>query len=264
MDLTIHLNNPEITQLGLATELDFCKAMATAKVEDPGFLAVTIGLKEPILNLVIDTRVDEKDVLQKIAQAKEFFQQQQVSWIWLVSPLSKPLNLSHYLEQSGLSLLEQTPAMYYDLTRPLPVPEEVEENINIREAGPTDELREWIMPVQEGFPNSSETEGFRALSARLPHGPGTPFRHYMIRQGGQAVGSVTLYLGTQGVMILNLATRNIARRRGYGKALTRYAMLVAKREGFKHCFLNTSEKGYNLYRKLGFQVYCVNRIYGFK
>src|SRR6185312_651419 len=148
MDLTVHLNDPNITQLGLTTEREFCKAMAVATLEEGGILAVTIGLKEPILNLVIDTQVEEKDIQQRIIQAAEFFKQHQVSWIWLVGPLSNPPTLARHLERYGLKLLEQTPAMYYDLLWPLPVSDEqVEENINIREAGPEDQLLEWIEPV---------------------------------------------------------------------------------------------------------------------
>jgi ribosomal protein S18 acetylase RimI-like enzyme len=62
-------------------------------------------------------------------------------------------------------------------------------------------------------------------------------------------------------MFHNLATKNKFRKSGIGSALTLYMMNEAKKSGFTHGFLDSSDEGFNLYSKLGFKVYCVTSVY---
>lgn len=260
MNPIIEIHNKEILQIGHAAEIAFCKAMATDELQCEGLVAVTIGLKDPILNVVIDTQVNEKTIQQKIAQVFEFFKQHDVAWTWIVDPLVQPTNLIHYLEQHGLTSLDQFPSLYFDLTKPFP--ENPPLRFDIREAPQEDDLSAWITPVAESFPTSDQGEGFRKLAAKLPHGVGTPFRHYMAYQDNNIAAAGTLFVGTDSVMIHNLATKPGARNQGLATALTLHAMQEGKRLGYQHCFLDSSTSGLNLYRRIGFQIYCVNQIYG--
>jgi ribosomal protein S18 acetylase RimI-like enzyme len=263
MSLAVEINNEEILHKGHNVEIDFCKTMATDQLICDGLLTVTIGLKDPILNVVIDTQTTEQGIEPKITAVIDFFKRHDVNWTWIVGPLTKPENLAHYLEQQSIVYLDKFPSLYFDLNNFLP--EKLLERYDIREAQQDNDLSEWIKPVAESFPTSDKGEGFRQLAAKLPHGKDTAFHHYMAYVEDRIVASSTLYVGPDdSVMIQNLATKHDFRKRGLGGALTLHSMIVAKKMGYKHCFLDASESGIGLYRKIGFQIYCFNQIFGFK
>jgi len=62
-------------------------------------------------------------------------------------------------------------------------------------------------------------------------------------------------------MIHNVATATSFKNRGLGTTLTLHMMETAKRMGFKHCYLDASEMAFNLYKKIGFKVYCTTLVY---
>ena len=72
----------------------------------------------------------------------------------------------------------------------------------------------------------------------------------------------TLFIHDDSVMIHNIATKPTYRKRGFGAAITLYAMQEAKRLGKKHCFLDSSPKGLGVYQGLGFKTYCHYQLYG--
>ena len=71
----------------------------------------------------------------------------------------------------------------------------------------------------------------------------------------------TLFMSENSVMLHNLATKTQFQRRGIGTALVIHQMAIAKQLGFKHCFLDSSEKAFGLYQNLGFEVYGATKVY---
>lgn len=70
------------------------------------------------------------------------------------------------------------------------------------------------------------------------------------RVGGKPVGAAMSYRTDEAVGIFGVTTIASARRRGYGSALTRAAMLA---DSGLPCVLAPSPEGEELYRRLGFQ-----------
>lgn len=262
MKPTIPIDDPEITRLGVAAANAFCRAMAKDQLQDDEIVAITIGIEDPILNIVMHAQTTETKVADKITAVFQFFKQHQVKWTWVISPLSKPHNLAHHLLQRGLILLEEFPSMHFDLTKPL-TRERI--HFDIREAAQMNDLKQWIIPIAEAFPGSDASddgEEFRIVNNNLPHGPGTALRHYTAFHDNQPVSSITLFLCEHGAMIHNLGTRNEYCGKGFGTALTRHALREAKQLGFKHCFLDSSPRGFNVYQRIGFKVYAMCPLYG--
>ena len=73
---------------------------------------------------------------------------------------------------------------------------------------------------------------------------------WMGRVAGKAVGAAMSYRTDEAVGIFGVTTIASARRRGYGGALTRAAMLA---DTGLPAVLAPSEEGESLYRKLGFE-----------
>lgn len=262
MSIKIENRDENILKIGNDASVTFCRLMARETLPTEGVVAITINRPDPVLNLVVHADFAEQEADEKIKAVLDFYKQRYVAWTWVIGPATRPLNLSQHLERNGFAYLEEYPSLYFDLNKP--IPGRRLDKFDIREAGPEDQLREWIKPIAEGFPSSDRGEGFREVNADLPHGKGTSLRHFMIYLRSQIVAAGTLYLGTEAAMIHNVATKTAVRKQGFGTALTIYAMMEAKRLGFRHCFLDSSTSGFNLYRNLGYKVFAANQVYALK
>ena len=257
--LKIELHDPVINRLGVDAIIDFYKTIATETLEFPGlFVCMTAISDAPFLNVVIDTRTNEKYDPEIMATIKNFYNRFNMSWVWFVSPIAKV----NHLEQQGFRLIEQAPGMYFDLTQSLP---EIKINqLEIKEADATDDLSDWTLPLQEGFPSDDNCEAYRKLNADLLHKGVTKLKHFVAYIQQEAVSCATLFVSGDSVMIHNLATKIAFQKRGIGKAVSNHLMAVAKNLGVKHCFLDSSDEGFKLYKSLEFKVYCVARAYELK
>lgn len=252
---TVELHDPEITKIGIEALIDFYQTMAIDQLQFPNIVAVVTGDFSSFLNVVIDTRPRRENSLDLIKSATQFFDKHNVLWSWFIAPASH----EHDLTQLGFSLLEELPEMYFDLSNPL---QNVNNNlITIREADENDDLKEWIIPVNEGFQAPEGEDHFRKLNAAIINSGSGKLRQFIAYYENNIAAAGTLFLSKNAVMLHNLATRNAYTKRGVGTALTLHMMKEAKNLGFKHCFLDSSEGGFNLYKRVGFQVYSTTLIY---
>lgn len=251
--MKIELLDEKLTKLGIEAIIDFYKTMAIDQLQLPGLSAFVTGADSLSLNVVIDTRKNANFNLETIKLMSEFFIAHGVPWGWFITAAVETSNIKEH----GFNLSYETPGMYFDLDNPLP---EIQmDSIVIKEEG--NDFKEWILPLQEGFPSEDNCEVYRKLNASLLNKGEKKLRHYSAYSDNESAVSGTLFLSDKSVMVHNLAAKNKFRKRGIGTALTVYMMSVAKKMGYKHCFLDSSDEGFNLYSKLGFKVYCVTSVY---
>lgn len=258
----VEVHDEKLLKIGTDAGVEFCQLMAKEQAPCEGIVAITIKRPDPVLNLVVHAEVPEEGIDEKIQCVVDFYTQHKVAWTWVMNPLTRPANLAEHLERHDFAYLEEYPSMYFDLSKVLP--QRPLKKFDIREANTKDQLREWIKPINEGFPSSDHGEGFHEVNALLPRGPGTSLRQLMILYKNQTVCAGTLYLHPKAAMIYNIATCHAARRRGFGTALTLHMMRLAKSLGYKDCFLDSSTSGFKLYHDLGFRVYAINKVYALK
>ncbi len=83
-------------------------------------------------------------------------------------------------------------------------------------------------------------------------------RLFVLEEAGKVVGYVSGWFLGEELHVANLAVDPSERRRGFGKALMKYLLEVAKKEGVKKAFLEVRERNLaaiRLYEGLGFR--CV-------
>jgi ribosomal protein S18 acetylase RimI-like enzyme len=252
--MKIELVDKDITDLGVKAIIDFYNTIAIDKLQLTGLHAFVTGADSPSLNVVIDTRKNEGFSPEITNALTDFFNKHQVSWGWFITAVAE----TDDIEKSGFELLYQNPGMYFDLSDELQI---IDDNVVIKEAH--DDLREWIEPVLEAFPGESDEEDdvYRSLNAKLLLNGEKKLRHFTIYSNNEPACSGTLFLSDNSVMLHNLATKNKFRKRGFGFALTLHMMSEAKKSGYRHCYLDSSEEGLSVYRKAGFRVYCVTSVY---
>lgn len=252
--MKIELIDKSITELGVETIIDFYNTIAIDKLQFSGLNVFVTGADSPFLNVVIDTRKNEGFSSKIVNCMTDFFNSHQVTWGWFITAVA----IADDIDKYGFEFLYQSPGMYFDLSNVLQL---IQDDIVIKEA--SDDLKEWIEPLLEGFPNESgeDDDVYRKLNAKLLLNGEKKLRHFTAYFNKEPACSGTLFLSVNSVMLHNLATKNKFRKLGLGTALTLYMMTEAKKLGYKHCFLDSSDEGFGLYRKVGFKVYCVTSVY---
>ena len=254
----IEIDNATITKKGISAIIDFYKTMSIDSLQQPDVVAFATGVDSPFLNVIIDTRSYRQNSSDLIKSAANFFDKHNVSWGWFITPGSNENDLL----QQGLSLLEEAPAMYFDLSNPLP--DIKSDLIRIHEVDSNDDLKEWIQPINEGFEATEGEDSYRKLNVDVLKRGSGKLRHFVAYYQNNLAASGTLFLSDDSVMLHNLATKTAYTKRGIATALTYHMMQQAKQLGFKHCFLDSSEDGFRLYQKIGFKVYSTTLIYSSK
>jgi len=249
----------KLQKLGLDLTILFFKTMAMDELNEKDVQAVVGEIKDSILNQVLDTQSTEENIEKTIAAVQSFYQRYNKKWSWVVGPLSKPETLAQHLKRHGLEVTETFASCYFDLGRiitPIDIP-----NFIIKKVTADDDLVDWAIPLSKAFASSDNAEGFRQLNARLPHGEFDSLQHYVGYFKDKPISCGTLFLSSDAVMIHNIGTDPDFSGRGFGKAMTIHLMLDAKKHGYKHCFLDASKFGLEMYKKLGFEIYSYSDIY---
>ena len=252
MNSIIELKNPDIVQLGVEAIVDFYRTMAIDQLPFSGMSAFATGVDSSSLNVLLDYKDQDEFKNEDIAAIQNFFKTYQVPWGWFKTAVSK----TTHIESHGFHLSYEMPGMYFDLSKKLP-----DFAIDVQISEMHGDLKKWIEPLQEGFPSSDNCEGYRKLNAKLLLEGEKKLRHFTAFRENEAASSGTLFISDRSVMLHNLATKNKFRQCGMGSALTLYMMNEAKKAGYTHCYLDSSDEGFNLYKRLGWQVYCSTSVY---
>ncbi|MGH2606372.1 MAG: GNAT family N-acetyltransferase, partial [Anaerolineales bacterium] len=80
------------------------------------------------------------------------------------------------------------------------------------------------------------------------------WQHYLAMLNGRAVSWASVFYATGVAGIYAVGTAAEARRQGIGSAVTLRALLDARERGYRVGMLQSSEMGYNVYRRLGFET----------
>jgi hypothetical protein len=230
---------------------------AGAEVRDDGRVRWAIG-GSPIdyFNCVVYVDLTEEAADLEIEASLERMRAHGVSGSWHVGPSMRPPDLgarllAHGFEYGGddIGMAVELSALPEEITAPADfVVERVHD-----EAG----LAEWATTFGSGFGiGSVEVGWFGKMLRRLGFGDEGVWRHYLGRLAGEPVTTSALFFaaGVAGVYCVSTVER--ARRRRLGAAVTLAALHEAKDLGFSVGVLGSSEMGYGVYRRLGFEEYC--------
>lgn len=254
-NISIELYDNQILEKGIDSILDFYRTLSIDNRQFSENIAFVTGVDSPFLNVLFDFRTERKNSKKLIEAASEYFNQFNVPWGWFITPAS----FDNDLEDMRCLLIEESPAMYFNLLNSFP--DFNNKNITIHEVYNQDDLNSWIEPINDGFQGEEGDDSYLKLNLNLLQKGEKKLRHFIAFYDGTLAAASTLFLSNDSVMLHNLATKNNFKKLGLGTALTLYMMKEAKLQGFKHCFLDSSDEAFNLYKKLGFKVYCATLIY---
>lgn len=230
---------------------------AGAEVRDDERVRWCIG-NSPIdyHNCVVRADLAPEEADAEIEASLERMRAHDVPGSWHVGPSMHPTDLGERLVAHGFEYGGDDIGMAVNLsTLPdeVPAPEGLAVERVRDEAG----LTAWVEALGSGFGEGPvEAEWVGEMYRRLGLGEEGSCRHYLGRLDGEPVATSTLFIGAGVAGIYFVCTVEGARRRGIGAGVTLAALREARDLGYGVGVLGSSEMGYPVYRRLGFEEHC--------
>ena len=209
-------------------------------VSRPGAAVALTGQPDPAFNIVTVTGSSRSDLMQAVRDAERagvpFFVQSRAPYLPHVEPVLSGL---------GLVEIERMPGMVSIVAPQPPRPPEL---ALVRVDAPST-IEEFTDTMAVGF--EMALEPIRAvMTPALIATPGLAF--YVGYVEGRPVTIAASVVHERGVGVFNVTTRPEARGRGYGAAVTARAIAGGFAEGATFAWLQASEAGLPVYRRMGF------------
>jgi ribosomal protein S18 acetylase RimI-like enzyme len=228
---------------------------AGAEERDDGRVRWAIG-NSPIdyHNCVVYAHLTQDEADGEIEGSLQRMRAHGVPGSWHLGPSMRPPDLGARLIAHGFEYGGDDIGMAVDLSG-LPEVVQVPENLVVERVRDEAGLAAWVEALGSGFGEGPvEAEWVGEMYRRL--GFEGSWRHYLGRLAGEPVATATTFFGAGVAGIYFVCTVERARRRGIGAGVTLAALREARDLGYTISVLGSSEMGYPVYRRLGFEEYC--------
>jgi len=223
--------------------------------ENERFTRWQVPIQHPWFNGILSSQPPSLLDHAFIEETIQYFRAKNIgafTW-WMEPPLTRS-DWEAILSQHGFRLSDDTPGMVMDL-QTLTEPPQTVDGLEVRVVADEESLRAWAHVFTLGYslPSDWETAVYE-LALRL--GLGFPIRNYLGYRNGEPVATSCLFFGAGVVGVYSVSTLPQARGKGIGAAVTRQPLQKARELGYRIGVLQSSETGYSVYKKLGFEHLC--------
>ncbi|GMK41220.1 hypothetical protein PCCS19_42760 [Paenibacillus sp. CCS19] len=229
--------------------------------EDDDLLWISSGVPIYFFNGVFRSAIAAGDKRKRIDAIIQSFRAAKQSFIWQLGPTSQPSDLAQHLLAAGFEHDESEPGMALDLHYFHPSEVQYPVEFTVRQVVSGDMLKDWVNVW--AFGASDHIPLLQQMYAQLGYQEAS-YRYYVGYLEGRPVATVMLFLAAGVAAVHHVVTLPEARNRGIGTAVTAHALTEAKRAGYRIAILTASEDGFNIYRKLGFEVYSTIHKYVYR
>ena len=230
-------------------------------------LTWAVSSKFPGWNTVLQTQLPAETIASRIEEMVQRFKSSNTPLGWLVLPSSRPVDLTSYLLANGMKQVENRPHMLADL-RKLPSGADksamptMNRGLRIELVHDGASFEQWYRATVAGFEMTpTNAQIYYDAYTHLGFDSTGPFLHYVGYLDGEPVTSSTLLLTDTMAGIYDVSTAPAVRGRGLGTAITLAPLLEARARGYRYACLQSSTKGYNIYRRLGFETQYHEKIF---
>jgi len=190
-----------------------------------------------------------------IAETIQYFRDKGVhTFTWWMEPHRKPSDWEPALSKHGFGFSDDTPGMAIDLHTLNESVQKVD-GLEIRVVVSEESLRTWTNIFIKGYELPAVWESM-SFELWLKFGLDFPMRNYLGYLNGKPVSTSTVFYGGGAAGIYDVSTLPEARGKGLGAALTLQPLLDARAMGYRIGVLQSSDMGFNVYKKLGFKHLC--------
>ena len=235
--------------------------------ENRSFKRVFTEYPSTTFNRVFLAHLTSENMEEKIKENIDYFKSRKTPFSWWVGPTTKPEDLGLHLEAQGLSheckdhkdrpcMAVELDSLNCNIPKPIGLEIELVENIST--------LNKWVKALIYGFGGGGIDERITYwFKAESRIGFDTDFRRfrYLGYLGGKPVSTSLMYLGAGVAGIYCVATLPEERRRGIGTEMTLHLLKTACDMGYKVGVLGSTDAGYGVYRRIGFEDYWKMSVY---
>ncbi|NHJ31997.1 MAG: GNAT family N-acetyltransferase [Asgard group archaeon] len=214
----------------------------------------TTEIKASILNGVIDTKIEESNIFNIIDEIVSHFKEKQLPFVWLTSELTTPRNLAENLEKKDFTIA-RNPGMALNLNRIKKLNSSLP-NLEVFKVTDLTSAKKFAM-VSEKVYGLSEEGSMAELKSSIND---ELFNFYLALIDGKPVGisGVYYYCGVAGIYMVGVLEE--ARGKGIGTTITYAPIYDAKELGYEWAVLYSSELGFNVYKRMGFEQYNTSEV----
>ncbi|HZO87800.1 MAG TPA: GNAT family N-acetyltransferase [Chthonomonadaceae bacterium] len=238
---------------GIAWWQQFVAAVPQAEWhESADILYFATGVTFPWLNGVLRARLMESCLDAAIAETIGYFRARHLPMVWHVGPSTQPASLGRELQAYGLYPSRAMPGMAIDLLA-LPEDSPAPPELTIQEARDAGALAAWQSVFTAVFRTSEAAQPVIAEAFARMRDTHPAQRYFCGYWQGKPVACSSLFCGAGVAGLYNVGVLPEARGQGFGTALTLAPLRAACADGYRVGALSSTESGYGLYRRLGFQ-----------
>jgi GNAT superfamily N-acetyltransferase len=224
-------------------------------LENEKFTRWYVPIQHPWFNGVLSSQPPDGMDEAFIDDTIQYFRTREIgAFTWWMDAHLRSSTWESVLSRHGFRLSDDTPGMAVDL-QALHEPTETVDGLEVRVVADEETLRMWahVFTVGYGLPPDWEASVY---DLQLQMGLEFPIRNYLGYLNGEPVATSSIFFGGGAVGIYSVSTLPEARGKGIGAALTLRPLQNAREMGYRIAVLQSSEMGYNIYRKLGFRHLC--------
>ena len=212
-------------------------------------------LAHPWFNGVLSSApAKEKDDIF-IEESIQYFRAKNINiFTWWMDPHLTRSDWEPALSKHGFHFSDDTPGMAIDL-QTLDESKGKVDGLEIRAVDDEESLRTWVKVFTPGYGLPAAWED-AIFDLWLKLGMDLPLRNYLGFLNGEPVSTSCLFIGGDVAGIYSVATLPHARGKGIGAALTMRPLLDVRKMGHRIGVLQSSDMGYNIYKRLGFRHMC--------
>ncbi|GMK42894.1 hypothetical protein PghCCS26_00210 [Paenibacillus glycanilyticus] len=221
----------------------------------PQVIRYESDLNHPLGNQIVAFEGPSSEAdLEEIKTIISRYRERKLPFSWLTwSHDPETGSLKHILEEQGLKKSARIIGMSLNLAdwtySGIAIPGfEIKPVLSISEFAPFNDI---VLPVF-GL-HGATGEAINQFNEYAGFGEQAIGKHYLGLMNGKPVAAATAFFDGDSIAIYNVATLEAFRRLGIGGALTAYAVQQGKSDGATRAILQSSDKGINVYRKIGFQ-----------
>jgi ribosomal protein S18 acetylase RimI-like enzyme len=235
-------------------------SLGTAQIKGTELFAS--GVRNPYLNCAIQRRLlTEATFSNTLDTIRAFYESHNVPWVWIVrEDLIEP----SLTNGSMLQLLDKSTMMYCylkDLTSRL-------DSRTLQIIEDNEDLSDWGICLNQAYESSSDatTQYLEVINQYIQaHHKETwgktKFHHFVAYHDKTPVSCLTLSLQNATARLDDIGTIPSQQNKGFATELITHVLNHAQQLGADICFLESSQMGINLYKKIGFRPLSSNNYF---
>jgi ribosomal protein S18 acetylase RimI-like enzyme len=225
----------------------------------PDVVLSAAGLPFPRVNSASAARFTPANADARIDDVIAWFEARRLPFVWRLGPADEPGDLDRRLLANGFTLdPDDMPGMAASLDAVPPI--ELPAGAAIEVVRDALVFREWLDVMVAGFGMPDQIGDAFMRYETLGFGDELPIRSFLVRLDGRPAACALGALAGGGLVIANVTTVEEARGRGIGRAVTLAAMHFGARAGASIATLQSTEMGFGVYRRLGFEEFGRYRV----